>query len=150
MTAAQQETGLETAAVTMALSDSDADERGDEDTEALLQRGATASPSASSGNRDGSGWERDSSSSPQGARQSLTAAFSWVWDAGVVCCVVSSLTFSLNAVIVKYLHDVPVFEIAVARSGISFIISYSLVREEPMPGEVSAPAFLPTPSHSNI
>ena len=38
-----------------------------------------------------------------------------------------------SKVIVKYLHNVPIFQIALARSGSSFIVSYSLVSASLVP-----------------
>eukprot|EP00193_Tetraselmis_chui_P000098 CAMPEP_0177757136 /NCGR_PEP_ID=MMETSP0491_2-20121128/3482_1 /TAXON_ID=63592 /ORGANISM="Tetraselmis chuii, Strain PLY429" /LENGTH=379 /DNA_ID=CAMNT_0019272767 /DNA_START=153 /DNA_END=1289 /DNA_ORIENTATION=- len=50
-----------------------------------------------------------------------------LWNAGIPCCVISSLFFSVNAVVVKSLQDLPVFQIALARSVVSIVTTLGLM-----------------------
>lgn len=50
-----------------------------------------------------------------------------LWNAGIPCCIISSVFFSVNAVVVKSLDQLPVFQIALARSVVSMIVTLGLV-----------------------
>uniref|UniRef100_A0A061RDF1 Membrane protein n=1 Tax=Tetraselmis sp. GSL018 TaxID=582737 RepID=A0A061RDF1_9CHLO len=50
------------------------------------------------------------------------------WNRGLLSCTLSALFFSANAVIVKYLSNVPVFQIAASRSSLSLVTTYLLMR----------------------
>jgi len=50
-----------------------------------------------------------------------------LWNAGIPCCIISSVFFSVNAVVVKSLDQLPVFQIALARSVVSMIVTLGLM-----------------------
>jgi hypothetical protein len=69
-----------------------------------------------------------------------------LWNAGIPCCVISSLFFSVNAVVVKSLQDLPVFQIALARSVVSIVTTLGLVRPTPKHSLFFSQTAQPTPS----
>lgn len=62
---------------------------------------------------------------------SLTSAL--LWDRGAVCCLVAAVFYSATPVFVKLLKDTPVFEVAMARSGISLPSTLAIVGPPPLP-----------------
>mmetsp|Transcript_24244 Transcript_24244/g.67406 ORF Transcript_24244/g.67406 Transcript_24244/m.67406 type:complete len:470 (+) Transcript_24244:154-1563(+) len=102
----------------------------DEDEGEELEEGTTLLLRSEDGTASTTGVEeprRKAVSQACSALGPVCALLDWFWNAGLLCCVVSALFFSCNAVLVKLLHNVPVFQIALARSSVSLVFTYSLM-----------------------
>eukprot|EP00192_Tetraselmis_astigmatica_P004038 CAMPEP_0117673032 /NCGR_PEP_ID=MMETSP0804-20121206/14248_1 /TAXON_ID=1074897 /ORGANISM="Tetraselmis astigmatica, Strain CCMP880" /LENGTH=465 /DNA_ID=CAMNT_0005481727 /DNA_START=82 /DNA_END=1481 /DNA_ORIENTATION=- len=89
----------------------------DEDEGEELEEGTTLLLRSEDGTASTTGVEeprRKAVSQACSALGPVCALLDWFWNAGLLCCVVSALFFSCNAVLVKLLHNVPVFQIALA------------------------------------
>jgi hypothetical protein len=54
-----------------------------------------------------------------------------IWRAGIPCCVLSAFFFSVNAILVKCVRELSIFEVAFVRSLLAISITSGLVRPRP-------------------